>query len=132
MAKPESYANFKVSSGSLCFGGLHNLHTGASVPVQEFPTSSPLAEGGTVVVQNLEYNVAALNGTWLAYKLIDMKANKTAGYFICHDSVDPEPEIDEILRVSGSPYEADSGSHKNDDNTRSNRILVINRYDWGY
>ena len=41
-------------------------------------------------------------------------------------------EIDKILRVSGSPYEYDSGSQVNNENTAAEAVLVIGRYDWGY
>ena len=41
-------------------------------------------------------------------------------------------EIDKILHVSGSPYEDDSGSQFNNENTVAEAVLVINRYDWGY
>jgi len=53
-------------------------------------------------------------------------------WFASHSDVDPEVEIDKILRVSGSPYEHDNGSRLNDEKTAAEAVLVINRYEWGY
>ncbi|PQE03547.1 histone-fold protein [Rutstroemia sp. NJR-2017a BVV2] len=41
-------------------------------------------------------------------------------------------EIDKILRVSGSPYEHDSGSQFNNEKTTAAAMYAINRYDWGW
>ena len=57
---------------------------------------------------------------------------EVAAWFLAHSGVDPQAEIDKILRVSGSPYEIDSGSLFNDKKTADKGVFVTNRYDWGY
>jgi hypothetical protein len=130
-ATPSAYATVSVSSGCLCFGALNNIWNGASMPVQDFPTPR-LQRSGTVKVHFIEFNIAARNGIWNAFQLIDLTTNEVAAWFLAHSDVDPEREIDKILRVSGSPYEQDSGSVFNDDKTAAEGVFVINRYDWGY
>lgn len=127
----EVYSEFSVTSGGLCFGGLHNIWQGASVPVQGFPEVRPNRDG-TVQVHRLEFNVPAQNGTWTAFHLVDTRTDRVCGWFICHHDVDEDQEIDKILRVSGSPYEHDSGSSMNNDETDAQGVLVINSYDWGW
>ncbi len=121
-------ATISVSSGCLCFGSLQNIWDGASMPVQSFPTARPRASG-TVKTQPIEFNIAALNGTWNAFELIDLSTNGVCAWFLAHSEVDPE--IDRILRVSGSPYEPGSGSIFNDHKTAAKGVFVINHYDWG-
>lgn len=75
--------------------------------------------------------MASRNGLWIAYQLIDRQLGQTA-WFICHSEISPESEIKRILPVSGSPYNEESGSHQNDENTAREGILVINRGDWGF
>jgi len=82
-------------------------------------------------IHKIEYNVSALNGTWKTYQLVDNRIQTVCACFACHSSVNPEEEIDKILRVSGSPYELDSGSRVNNAETAAEGVLVINRYDWG-
>ncbi len=130
-ATPSAFATVSVSSGCLCFGALHNIWNGASMPVQAFPTTRPRTSG-TVQAQPLEFNVAARNGVWNVFKLIDVRTKQVAAWFLAHSDVDPEREADKILRASGSPYEEDSGSRFNDDKTAAEGVFVINRYDWGY
>jgi hypothetical protein len=130
--KPQVYSQFTVTSRCLCYGALHNIWHGASSPIQEFPTAIDRRTGGTVISQVLEFNVTAKNGTWNAFQLVERGTNHVCGWFVSHSEVDPEVEIDKILRVSGSPYEPDSGSSFNDDKTAAEAVLVINRYDWGY
>ncbi|KAJ6256561.1 hypothetical protein Dda_8424 [Drechslerella dactyloides] len=130
-ASPKPHARFTVETGCLCFGALHNIWEGSLADVQAFPITRPELSG-TVAVHPLEYNVAALNGTWAAYHLVDVRSQEVRAWFVCHSDVDPEREVDKILRVSGSPYEEDSGSSMNDDKTNREGVLVINRYDWGY
>lgn len=121
-----------ISSGRLCYGALHNVWHGASAPpVQGLPKIRSKTSG-TVVVHRAEFNVAARNGAWNAFQLVDLEHNKLTAWFLAHSDVDAEKEIDKILRVSGSPYERDSGSSMNDDKTEAEGILVINRYDWGW
>lgn len=105
---------------------------GKSMPIQSFPFMLERETGGTVKAQSLNFNIAAQNGTWLARELIDNKSNQVAGWFVCHSDVDAETEIDKILRVSGSPYEPESGSSFFDETTAAEGVLPINRYDWGY
>lgn len=88
--------------------------------------------GGTVKSQILQYNIRAKNGTWNVFQLILKGKDLVCAWFVCHSEVDPEVEIDKILRVSGSPYEYDSGSHFNNEKTAAEGVLVLNRYDWGY
>ncbi|KAL8764754.1 MAG: hypothetical protein Q9209_007897, partial [Squamulea sp. 1 TL-2023] len=83
------------------------------------------------MTHKLDHNVSAQNGTWNAFRLIDTTESRLAGWFVAHESVDVLQEIDKILRVSGSPYEDDSGSQYNDEKTMKEGVLVINRYDWG-
>lgn len=130
-ASPNIHATISVSSGCLCFGALHNIWNGASSPVQDFPSSRPRASG-TVKAQAIEFSIAARNGTWNAFQLIDLRTNEVAAWFLAHSDVNPQTEIDKILCVSGSPYEPDSGSVFNDHKTAAERVFVINRYDWGY
>ncbi|KAF3933257.1 hypothetical protein ABW19_dt0207829 [Dactylella cylindrospora] len=130
-ALPKLYSSFSVTSSCLCFGALHNILSGASVPPQGFPNILPQASG-TVRVHLINHNVAALNGTWNAYQLVRVGTTEVAAWFACHSDVNPQQEVTKILRVSGSPYEEDSGSSMNSEDTRRQGVLVINRYDWGY
>ena len=84
------------------------------------------------MAQILEYNVPAQNGTWNTFQLVEKGTNRHCAWFVSHSDVDPEVEIEKILRVSGSPYERDNGSQFNDTKTAAEAVLVINRYDWGY
>lgn len=128
----EIYASFSVTSGCLCYSAFHNIWQGSSVaPIQEFPSAKP-KYGGTVRAHQLEFNIPAQNGTWNAFHLVEASTNQPSGWFISHSDVSPDLEIDKILRVSGSPYEPESGSHRNNDKTRAEGVFVIGRYDWGY
>ena len=129
---PSAFATIFVSSGRLCFGELHNIWNGATTPVQVpgLPTPRPRAFG-TVKAQPIEYNIAARNGKWNAFQLVDLVTKQVTAWLLTHSDVDPEREVDKILRVSGSPYEPDSGSTFNDDKTAAEGVFVINRYDWG-
>ncbi|KAL5331555.1 hypothetical protein ACEPPN_001089 [Leptodophora sp. 'Broadleaf-Isolate-01'] len=133
-AKPQEHARFTVASGCLCYGSLHTMFHGASQPIQPFippPVQTPHQIGGTVMVQTYIHNTSAQNGTWIAYQLIDLeRGGVVSAWFACHADVDPEVEIDKILRVSGSPYEMDSGSQWNNEKTSREGVLVFNRYDW--
>jgi hypothetical protein len=130
-ASPIVHTTISVSSGYLCFGGLHNIWNGASSPLQGFPSVRPQTSG-TVKAQPIEFNIVARNGTWNAFQLVDLRTSEVAAWFLAHSNVDPEREVDKILRVSGSPYEPDSGSTFNNDKTAAEGVFVINRYDWGY
>ena len=130
--KPQAYSQFTVTSECLCYGELHNIWQGASSPIQEFPASVVMHDGGTVKAQKLQHNVRAKNGTWNAFQLLQKGTDSVCAWFVCHSDVDPEVEIDKILRVSGSPYEFDSGSKFNNEETAAEGVIVINRYDWGY
>ncbi|KFZ01991.1 hypothetical protein V500_00513 [Pseudogymnoascus sp. VKM F-4518 (FW-2643)] len=132
MTKPQVYSQFTVTSGCLCYGALHNIWHGATRPVQQFPTSMAQHAGGTVKAQIQQFNVTAKNGTWNAFQLVAKGTGSVCAWFVSHSDVDPEVEIDKILRVSGSPYEYDSGSQVNNENTAAEAVLVIGRYDWGY
>ena len=114
----EVYASFSVTSGCLCFGALHNIWDGSLASVQGLPVVRPGASG-TVKAHHLEFNVPAQNGIWNAFHFVNVNTKTVCGWFISHSDVDPDQEIDKILRVSGSPYEADSGSGKNNDKTRA-------------
>ncbi|ORY16607.1 hypothetical protein BCR34DRAFT_597614 [Clohesyomyces aquaticus] len=129
---PKIHSTLTISSGNLCFGSLHNIYPGASVPQVRGLPNVRYHAGGTVKVQSIEYNLPARNGTWNAFQLIETEWNKVVGWFLAHSDVDPEKEIDKILRVAGSPYEIDSGSSMNDDKTAAEGVFVVNRYDWGY
>ncbi len=131
-AKPQIHFQFNVQSGCLCYGALHNIWHGASSPVQGFPATVSRHTGGTVASHILEFHTSAKNGTWNAFQLVEKGTTNVRAWFIAHSEVDPEAEIDKILRVSGSPYEPDSGSNLNDEKTSAAGILFINRYDWGY
>ncbi|KAH6879488.1 hypothetical protein B0T10DRAFT_520129 [Thelonectria olida] len=128
---PKVHATFSISSGCLCFGSLHNIWHGSSMPVQGFPSVRP-QRSGTVNVHHIEYNISAQNGTWNAFHLVDIQTKEVTAWFLALASVDPEKELDKILTVSGSPYEYDSGSTMNNDETAANGVFVINRYDWTY
>ncbi|KAK3180782.1 hypothetical protein K4F52_007873 [Lecanicillium sp. MT-2017a] len=129
---PTPHSSFTVSSGCLCYGHLHNMCHGLTLPTQPFPSVVEKPSHGTVTVQRVQYNIVALNGTWRAYELVSTLSKECTAWFVCHDSVNPESEVDKILRVSGSPYEFDSGSQWHDDKTVQEGVLPINRYDWGY
>lgn len=130
--QPEVFCQFTVSSGCLCYGALHNIRHGASTPIQSFPMELEQREGGTVRSQILEYNVPASNGIWNAFQLVEKDSNRIVAWFVSHSEVDPQSEIDKILRISGSPYEPDNGSSYNDEKTAAEGVLVINQYDWGH
>ncbi|KAH7110409.1 hypothetical protein B0J13DRAFT_577899 [Dactylonectria estremocensis] len=123
-------ASFEVTSGAVCFGALPDILQGSAAPIQPPPNPRPRVSG-TVTMHPLEYNVPAAKGTWNAYTLLQMEASQVEGWFAAHQNVDPLPELLKILRVSGSPYETDSGHTENNDETRAERVLLINRYDWG-
>ncbi|KAH8659915.1 hypothetical protein BX600DRAFT_399818 [Xylariales sp. PMI_506] len=125
------HGTFTVTSGSLCFGGLHNIWGGSLEPVQEFRRVDP-KRSGTVQRHDITHNVRAKNGPWNVFQLVDIGSRQVVAWFVCHTDVDPAQEIDKILRVSGSPYEHDSGSSVNNESTFAEGVLVINRYDWGY
>jgi hypothetical protein len=72
-----------------------------------------------------------LNGTWSAFQLVDIRTNKVCAWFSCHSDVDPEVEIDMILRVAGSPYEDDSASSNICPSVAAKGVLVVNRGYWG-
>lgn len=132
-APPSAHATISVSSGYLCFGSLHNIWNGASSPLQGFPSAPARPQAfGTVKTQPVEFNIVARKGTWNAFQLVDLRTSEVAAWFLAHSGVDPEREVDKILRVSGSPYEPDSGSVFHDDKTAAEGVFVINRYDWGY
>ena len=54
--------------------------------------------------------------------------------FCCHEGTASraEEECVRILKIAGSPYEADSGDSWNTAATRAAGVLVINRYDWSH
>ena len=136
-ASPSSltpHCHFTIQSHNVCYGSLHNIWHGAnSPPLMTFPAVVRPRLSGTVKTHQLGHNVPAKNGTWLVFQLVDVKSRKreVCGWFACHEDIDPLKEIDKILRVSGSPYEPDSGSSLNNDETSEAGVLVINRYDWG-
>jgi hypothetical protein len=129
----DTFATFFVTSGALCYGALHNIWGGAvaAVNYEAFRNIQPHV-GGTVKHHQLTHNVPALNGTWNVFQLVDVDTKMVTGWFASHIDINPMQEIDKILRVSGSPYEYDSGSSLNDNATEAEGVLVINRYDWGY
>ncbi|KAF3198756.1 hypothetical protein TWF192_000712 [Orbilia oligospora] len=86
---------------------------------------------GTIRTHELQYNIRAKNGTWNVYRLIDKRNNEVSAWYVSHSCVEPVRDIRKILRISGSPYEQDSGSTINTDDTQREGIFVINRYDWG-
>jgi hypothetical protein len=102
--KPQISSQFIVTSRGLCYGALHNIRHGASRSIQEFPIAVDQRTGGTVISRGLEFNVTAKNGTWNAYQLVEKYSGHVCGWFVSHLEVDPEAEIDKILRFSGSPY----------------------------
>ncbi|KAL8841969.1 MAG: hypothetical protein Q9176_002906 [Flavoplaca citrina] len=106
MAFPRVHAHFTVHSGHLCYGELHNIPQGALAEPSHGLTAVQPTVAGTVMTHKLDYN------------------------FVAHESVDVLQEIDEILRISGSPYEEDSGSKYNNEKTMQEGVLVLNRYDW--
>ncbi|KAM3442127.1 hypothetical protein MY4824_001139 [Beauveria thailandica] len=128
---PTPHSSLTVSSGCLCYGHLHNMCHGLTLPPQPFPRAVERPLHGTVKSQTVHYNSTALNGTWRAYELVDSRSAERTAWFVCHDSVDPETEVDKMLRVSGSPYEFDSGSQWHSDESVQEGVLPINRYDWG-
>lgn len=132
MATPQVHTHFIVKSGHLCYGELHNIWQGASAEPGHGLTAVQPKHVGTVLAHTLDHNVPAQNGTWNAFKLIDTIDERLAGWFAAHESVDVVQEMDKILRISGSPYEEDSGSTLNNEKTAAEGVLVINRYDWGH
>ncbi|GJN78367.1 hypothetical protein PLIIFM63780_001861 [Purpureocillium lilacinum] len=123
-------ATFQVVSGALCFGSLSEILKGSHATIQVAPTPRPQGSG-TILRQPLQYNVAARNGSWNKFALLNVESSNVEGWFAAHSDVDPLRELVNILRVSGSPYEYDAGDKWNNDRTRAERVLVINRYDWG-
>ena len=43
-----------------------------------------------------------------------------------------EEQCVRILKIAGSPYEADSGERWNTEATRAAGVFLINRYDWSH
>lgn len=131
MTFPHIQSHFTVHSGHLCYGELHNIWQGALAEPSYGLTAVHPRVAGTTMRHKLDHKVSALNGTWNAFQLIDTTKCRLAGWFVAHESVDVLQEIDKILRVSGSPYQEDSGSQYNNEMTMQESVLVINRYDWG-
>ncbi|KAL2864795.1 uncharacterized protein BJX67DRAFT_199279 [Aspergillus lucknowensis] len=131
MPAPQIHSTFSVTSGGLCFGYIAEIDEGASSAIQPFPNVRPRLRD-TELVHDVEYNVAAENGTWNVYQLIDRRVGCISGWFACHSPIvdDPCREVDRILRVAGAPYEADSGSAMNSDTTAAEGIFVISPGDW--
>ncbi|KAK5652150.1 hypothetical protein OQA88_10792 [Cercophora sp. LCS_1] len=121
-----------VGSGRLCFGALHNICNGASSPPLQGLPNVRFQASGTVRTRRIEYNIAALNGTWNAYQLINLTTSTASAWFLAHSSTNPLTEISKILSISGSPYGSNSGSPTNTNETSAAGVFVINRYDWGY
>ncbi|KAL8832648.1 MAG: hypothetical protein Q9170_004788 [Blastenia crenularia] len=131
MAILQVHRSFTIKSGHLCYGELHNIWQGASAePSHGLPAVLPKISG-TVLAHQLDHNVPARDGTWNAFQLIDTTTLSVSGWFVAHESVDVLHDVDKILRISGSPYDEDSGSSVNDEKTAAESVLVINRYDWG-
>ncbi|KAF5589025.1 uncharacterized protein FSUBG_11276 [Fusarium subglutinans] len=128
---PTIHSTFSVVSGEVCFGSLHNIWFGSSAPSQGLPAAPP-QPSGTVIAHSINYKITAQNGTWNVFKLISSETSHAVALFVAHADVDPRQEVDKILRISGSPYEADHGSTMNDDATSQAGVFVINRYDWSY
>lgn len=123
---PEPYSTFTISSGCLCFGLLHNIWHGATIPPQQgFPNVRPQLTGTVVSSPTIEYNLPAQNGTWNAFQLLDLEKKSVTAWFLAHSDVDPEKEIDKILRVCGSGF-------RNNVKKAAAGIFLINRYDWDY
>ncbi|KAF2159754.1 hypothetical protein M409DRAFT_60529 [Zasmidium cellare ATCC 36951] len=128
-------ATFEIHSGHLCYGALHNIYHGASSDkVGGLPLPQEPIPGGTIRRHEAAFNLPALIGTWNIYALIGKYGDnmQIVAYFASHHSLDPAFEVDKILRVSGSPYERDSGSTFKDNDTAREGVFVINRYDWGW
>eukprot|EP01039_Chlorochromonas_danica_P009078 gene9078-10020_t len=127
-------SSFEVSSGALCFGQPHNLRHGASQAVVQPAVAENVGEGGTVVQHALDFNYAALDGTWKVYGIYSDPDRRLCAYLSCHESVaDPFHELQHILSISGSPYESNHGiSTFPCKQTFESGVLVINRYDWSY
>ncbi|KAK4496088.1 hypothetical protein PRZ48_012067 [Zasmidium cellare] len=127
-------ATFEIQSGHLCYGALHNIYHGASTIKSEgLPVPIDPVSGGTIRRHEADFNLPALKGNWHVYPLVGQYGDnlQTVAWFVAHSSVDPAAEADKILRVSGSPYEPDSGSTLNDEDTAREGLFVVNRYDWG-
>ncbi|KAF5587849.1 hypothetical protein FPANT_6789 [Fusarium pseudoanthophilum] len=128
---PTIHSTLSVVSGQLCFGSLHNIWFGSSAITQGLPVAPP-HPSGTVQAHSINYNIAAQNGIWNVYKLVISETSDAVAWFVTHADIDPRQEVDQILRISGSPYEPDHGSTMNSDITSQAGVFVVNRYDWGY
>eukprot|EP01025_Chloroclados_australasicus_P033219 TRINITY_DN33811_c0_g1_i1.p1 TRINITY_DN33811_c0_g1~~TRINITY_DN33811_c0_g1_i1.p1 ORF type:complete len:278 (+),score=26.71 TRINITY_DN33811_c0_g1_i1:54-836(+) len=135
---PTLYCQFQITSGGLCYGELHNMNHGSQVTIQ-IPSMKGPELSGTVIIHQLDYNYSAINGTWNVYQLSQTYTNQhgrenkhLCAWIACHETIDPKSELARILSISGSPYEENSGSNVNTDQTFEQGVLVINRYDWGY
>jgi hypothetical protein len=70
----------------------------------------------------------------------DMAAHRSnddvVAWLATHESLDendlPYREASRIVQVANSPYEDDHGVNRNSPETWDGRVLVVNRYDWGY
>jgi hypothetical protein len=152
---------FLVKSGAICFGAPHNIRWGSRQPPPQPLVEPPaIVPSGTVLTHLFEYNLAALNGVWSTYPLVHPAKNDhpqlggdaaqtttttttsttVVAWFASHeslllhddDNVDgPYNEAKRILQVANSPYEEDNGVNRNTKETWDNRVLVVNRYDWG-
>ncbi|KAL8909966.1 MAG: hypothetical protein Q9171_004732 [Xanthocarpia ochracea] len=129
MTFPRVHAHFTVHSGHICYGELHNIWQGALAEPSDGLTAVQPSVAGTVMTHKLDHNVSALNGTWKAFRLIDTTEPRLVGWFVAHESVDVLQEIDKILRVSGSPYEEDSGSQYNNEKTMKEDVVGEDEFD---
>ncbi|KAG2420423.1 hypothetical protein HFD88_000035 [Aspergillus terreus] len=70
----------------------------------------------------------AKDGVWNVYHLVD--GEEVVAWFMVHSDLNPQMEIDRILRTSGSPYEPDFGSKVNTTQTAAEGVFIINRRCW--
>ncbi|KAJ3497612.1 hypothetical protein NLG97_g1763 [Lecanicillium saksenae] len=123
-------ATFTITSGALCFGPLLDIYLASVIPVQDPPEPKPF-RSGTVKMHKIDHNLPAKMGTWRAYPLAQPKPpNMVNAWFVAHEDVDPEPELTKLLRVAGCPYEYECGNRVNNEATREQGVLLVNRYDW--
>eukprot|EP00927_Polykrikos_kofoidii_P010737 TRINITY_DN14529_c0_g2_i1.p1 TRINITY_DN14529_c0_g2~~TRINITY_DN14529_c0_g2_i1.p1 ORF type:complete len:494 (-),score=88.41 TRINITY_DN14529_c0_g2_i1:156-1595(-) len=119
---PHKPVEFAVASGAICFGAASHVKHGGLAPIQ-IPAATFTLE--------LKHNFAAVDGHWKAYPLVCRKGGDVRAWFACHSDVDRQAEIKRILEVSGAPREAESGAQANSEETFAQRVLIVNRDDWG-
>lgn len=126
-----SPGTFDVRSAGICFGPILDIHHASLEPMVSTPPEPKPFVWGTVRPHDVPKCVPAQSGSWRTYPLTSLRAPyDVTGWFAAHESVDPRPELDKLLRVAGSPSEYEPGNVHNNAETRNASVLLANNFHW--